>query len=125
MIEKEIFYYHTKAKLFPGRHIEERATVACMLKGDRIIYGMSICTSDDNFSRSIGRNIAEERMNTGFGSIEFKNGYYDSFKEKNLALSDFAIRLGHAIQRNYSKYKRRIGKWEHRDNGIIPTERKE
>lgn len=40
-----------------------RATIAMKKEGNTILYGVSICSHDDNFVKKAGRAIAEERLN--------------------------------------------------------------
>lgn len=93
-----------------GYHIEGdyRATIVCQRNGDNIEYGIAICSGRDNFERKKGRELAIERMTSGFGQCEFNNGFFNSFDKEQSALLEFASTLGRAVRKNFEKYKKRI-----------------
>lgn len=47
-----------------------RATIAIRKDGNAILYGVSICSHNDNFIRKEGRALAEERLNKSPKFIE-------------------------------------------------------
>jgi hypothetical protein len=69
----ESYIFHT-SRLTPVKEGRIPAsTVALKKQGNHIIFGISMCSKDDNFSRKFGREAAERRMNEGFASFEIKN----------------------------------------------------
>lgn len=69
MSKTKVFYYHTTKLSITKRGLIPPCTIAVQKDGDKIIYGLSVCSKYDNFSRKSGREIAELRMNGGFGYI--------------------------------------------------------
>ena len=69
MSKTKVFYYHTTKLSITKRGLVPPCTIAVQKDGDKIIYGLSICSKHDNFNRKAGREIAELRMNNGFGYI--------------------------------------------------------
>lgn len=47
-----------------------RATIAMRKDGNAILYGVSICSHNDNFNKKEGRTLAEERLNRSPQFIE-------------------------------------------------------
>lgn len=47
-----------------------RATIAMRKEGNAILYGVSICSHNDNFNKKEGRTLAEERLNRSPQFIE-------------------------------------------------------
>jgi len=70
MSKTKVFYYHTTKLSITKRGLVPPCTIAVQKDGDKIVYGISICSKHDNFSRKIGREVAELRMNCGFGYID-------------------------------------------------------
>lgn len=70
MSKTKVFYYHTTKLSITKRGLVPPCTIAVQKDGNKIIYGLSICSKHDNFNRKIGREVAELRMNRGFGYID-------------------------------------------------------
>lgn len=109
MSTSKVFYLHTQPEYRIGsRCIGHRASIACAVEGDTIKFGYSICSRGDNFSRSVGRQLATERMEKGFGRIPFKNDWFEHFPTQEAALLEFATTLSRSIRKNFEKYKRKV-----------------
>lgn len=108
------FYLHTPPAInYRGMCLGHRATIACRKEGDVIKFGYTICSKDDNFSRAEGRKKAEERLNKGFGAVDFNNNWFEHFPTPDAALLEFASTLSRSIQKNYNKYKRKLETYNH------------
>lgn len=81
MSKTKVFYYHTTKLSITKRGLVPPCTIAVQKDGDKIIYGISICSKHDNFSRKVGREVAMLRMISGFG-------YIDATKIKNEGETD-------------------------------------
>lgn len=115
----KVFYLHTEPQAcwYGEKRDNSRATIACTTDGQTIQYGYAICSPDDNFSRTKGREMAEKRMREGFGSIPFNNNWFNHFETPEAAMLNFATTLGKSLKNNYEKYRRRIAE----KRGILPT----
>jgi hypothetical protein len=69
MSKTKVFYYHTTKLSITKKGLVPPCTIAVQKDGDKIIYGLSVCSKYDNFSRKSGREIALLRMISGFGCI--------------------------------------------------------
>lgn len=54
----DVLYTSTKGLV----NVKTRATIAFQTNGDSIEYAVAFCSPKDNFSRTIGRSIAEGRL---------------------------------------------------------------
>ena len=68
-MSKTYFAHTTKSELVKAG-VVPAATIALKREGNVFIYGITICSKYDNFSKKSGREIAENRMNQEFGKIE-------------------------------------------------------
>lgn len=119
----KVYYAFTKPGFLEGHVIidgeieqefiipKERATVAVRLVDGVFQYGVSICSTNDNFSRSEGRRLAEERMEAGFGVVgkneisRFIGVIEPSDHEAALFLLK---RLVTAVESNMERFKRKL-----------------
>lgn len=108
--EKEIYFQHTDPFLHNYR-IGERATIACRKVDNTIQYGIAVCSKGDNFSREKGRDIAIERMQKGFATAKFDNGYYNKFESTHKALIAFMRTFSKSYDKNPRKYKEKVTKF--------------
>jgi hypothetical protein len=74
-VEGRLYYAYTPHALVElvkeaGGGNMERATVAVKKVGDEFHYGIAICNPDDQFERTKGRVIAEQRANEGFAKVD-------------------------------------------------------
>lgn len=106
MSSNQIYYFHTKPT--NKGHQEDRGTLACRIDNDHIVYGISVCTKEDNFSKAKGREIAEKRMKQGYGQMPI-DGFYKDFNDPHKAVIEFGKRLVTAICKKPAKYKRKVG----------------
>ncbi len=66
----QTYYNHTSKFQVVKDKIIPASTIALKKEGNVFHYGISICSKLDNFSKSAGREIAENRMNSGFGTLD-------------------------------------------------------
>lgn len=66
------YVYHTSKLGIVKEGFVPASTVVLRKEGNNIVFGISMCSKDDNFSRKFGKESAEKRMNEGFGSFEIK-----------------------------------------------------
>lgn len=89
-----------------------RGTVAICVKEGVVYWGITVCSEGDNFSRSVGRRKAEERLKFGGpGSGSFKvpeklKELYIDDHDLSLALLDNML---DSVFRNIRKKQRLIG----------------
>jgi hypothetical protein len=104
-----VYILHTKpTDELKGYHLEDRATIACKVVGNEIVYGVAICAAGDNFNRKKGREIAIQRMEEGYGTLNRKEGIYANMADDEAALGKFASTLGTALKRKFGRYKKRV-----------------
>ena len=101
----------------------ERATVAVRLNEGKFEYGVAVCRADDNFSKSIGRQIALARLESGFGSTVY-NEHYKTIAEfyaeesegdndgTERAIIQFVNDLAKSVFIKMKKYKRKLENFE-------------
>lgn len=106
MKRSKVFYLHTDP-IEPGYNIGYRATVACAHIRGAVWYGIAICSSEDNFDRSKGRELALERLEQGFGMI-LDNGHFAKYETEDDLLFDTAARLASSVSNKWEKYKRKL-----------------
>lgn len=63
------YYNHTSKFEIVKEKIVPASTIALQRVGDTFHYGIAICSKFDNFSKKAGREIAENRLNQGFGTL--------------------------------------------------------
>ncbi len=85
----------------------DRATVVAKVVGNKFVYGISICSHEDPFSRTEGRKKAIERLENNFAEIDAT--YYP---QKDETLERAVIRFVNDIARRAAidpnRYKRKI-----------------
>lgn len=100
----------------------ERATVAARLVDGKFEYGVAICRSDDNFSRSEGKSWALKRLEAGFGTTVYNEHYQllaKYFAEESEGLNDgteratiqFVNDLTKSVFKKMDKYKKKLEKF--------------
>lgn len=62
-MNKLVYFHHSQPDLGMElrKHIVQRITVAGVVTGERMNFGISRCSSSEQFSRAKGRKIAEGR----------------------------------------------------------------
>ena len=64
------YYNHTSKFQVVKEKVVPASTIALKREGNFFYYGIAICSKFDNFSKKIGREIAENRRKEGFGELE-------------------------------------------------------
>jgi len=112
MSTSKVFYYHTTKLEVTKAGIVPACTIAIRKDADGFRYGVSICSKRDNFSRKLGREVAENRLNQGFGLIESDKvpAKFDSFTETEQCLAQLYNLVISVVKKN-RKWKRRVTKF--------------
>lgn len=55
------FYGTLQVPKHNGRHIDKRVTISALVEGNSMKLGASICAANDNFTKQLGRKIAQGR----------------------------------------------------------------
>ena len=60
---KQVFYHHSKPDINQPlrKHVIQRVTIAGVVVGEKMNFGISRCSSSEQFSREKGRKIAGGR----------------------------------------------------------------
>lgn len=108
-IMSKVYFFHTtkldlvKTFKLPG------ATIALKRVDDTFHYGISICSKYDNFSKKYGREIAQSRLERGFGIIQVPKVVKD-FPEQEGSLKQL-YQLATTVATRTKKWKKRIAKF--------------
>lgn len=106
----KVYYFHTSILEVTKFGIVPGCTIAIKKDGNEFKYGVSICSKRDNFSRKLGREVAENRLNQGFGSIIKVPANFDSLTEQEQCLAQLHNLVVSVVKKN-RKWKRRITKF--------------
>ncbi len=105
----KVFTYHLFTKPEEKCSNCDRLTVAAKLENDNIIYGIAVCTAEDQFERAKGIQLADQRMQEGMRTVPIKG-----FKGDNIEiLSSFCKSLGDSFIKKPRKYKKLISEYNH------------
>ncbi len=68
----KIYYFHTTKLEVTKQGIAPACTISLKMSDDKnyFQYGVAICSKYDNFSKKYGREVADNRLNQGFGIIK-------------------------------------------------------
>lgn len=102
----KVYFSHTSKMLGVKMGVLPLATIAIQRIGDEFHYGVAICSKYDNFSRKYGREIAENRLNQGFGIIPVPSPLQD-LPEKEACLTQL-YNLVESVVLKGRKWKRRV-----------------
>jgi hypothetical protein len=80
-----------------------------MRVGDKFNYGVSICSKYDNFSKKSGREIAENRLQQGFGVMDVPKPIIN-MPERESSLEQLYNLVASVVVKN-KKWKKRITKF--------------
>ena len=78
----KIYFQHTSKFLTTKAKFSLPSTIALKKVGNVFLYGVSICGEGDNFSKKIGRELAEKRLLESFGRIEVPKRWETMSEEK-------------------------------------------
>jgi hypothetical protein len=103
------FFSHTSKLEITKLGIVPVATIALKKVGDEFHYGVAICSRFDNFSKKSGREIAENRLNQGFGKLPVPK-VLSGYSEKEACLAQLYNLVTSVVVKN-KKWKKRITKF--------------
>lgn len=87
----------------------ERATVALKKIGNEMHYGISVCSAKDQFVRKVGREMAEQRLEEGFGMFTLTRGVIDRFKDDHELCLYFLNNMVNNVWKDMGKVQHKIG----------------
>jgi hypothetical protein len=87
-------------------------TIAVKKDVDGFKFGIAICSKHDNFSRKLGREVAENRLNQGFGLMKMKKvpDNFNSLTDSEQCLAQLYTLVVSVVKKN-RKWKKRITKF--------------
>jgi hypothetical protein len=103
------YVYHTSKLRSVKEGFIPASTIALKREGNTIIFGISMCSKDDNFSRKFGKEAAEQRMNENFGVFKLK-GVREDANEHELCMFHL-YNLVQSVVLNRRKWRKRIAKF--------------
>jgi len=109
MTERELIQYgYSQSEI--DSFTNSRATVAMKRVGNSIWYGVSICNLDeDNFNKSIGKSLAETRMNEGYGHFPISTAMQSRYEGKGVEMMlCYLNSVTNSVFRNMRKTQRKI-----------------
>lgn len=115
----KVYFSHTTKLEVTKLGIVPAATIALKRVGDEFHYGVSICSLYDNFSKKSGREIAENRLNNGFGTLPVPK-VLEGMTEKQACLAQLYNLVSSVVCRN-RKWKKRITKFNMGQKGTTPV----
>jgi hypothetical protein len=89
---------------------DKRVTVAVSANEQVLIYGIAICSPEDNFVREKGKELAKQRMLNGFCNIPMSKIKLKG-KDLQTTVLQFARNLLAAVEENPTKFERRIAEF--------------
>src|ERR1044072_6742250 len=108
------YYNHTSKHGLAKLGYIPLASLAVKLDGDKIKYGISICHSEDNFSRKVGRVVAQARAENGFGEMPIPEAHKDT-DPKEICLKALYNRTT-SLTAKPRRWKKRLNQWNKAGN---------
>lgn len=105
----KVYYNHTTKLRIVKKGYVPAATIALKMEDGKFKYGVAICSKYDNYSRKYGREIAENRLNQGFGEMEIPAPLKD-LPEQEACLAQLYNIVQSVVLKN-RKWKRRVTKF--------------
>lgn len=68
-MESKVYFQHTSKSFWTKFKLAPPSTIAIKKVDNQFIYGVAICGDGDNFSKTKGRELSEERLTGLFGRI--------------------------------------------------------
>jgi hypothetical protein len=110
--KQKIYFYHTSKTVAVKYKIAPASTICLQKVGDKFIYGVSICSKDDNFNKKVGREISKMRMNKCFGSIDVPKVIKDLPDHK--ACIQQLSSLAFSLLTKQKRWRKRVTKFNNR-----------
>lgn len=123
----KVYYAHTGAHVLSHKlviddkgesnvyvKLQQRATIALKFESGVFMYGVSICSKDDNFSRKEGCIKALERLDLGFGTLPANAANVIAVDHQKRGNTQDQLAIGvlknlvTSIEKDMPKYKKRI-----------------
>lgn len=109
----KVYYNHTSKLEAVKAGFAPAATIALQKVGNNFIYGISICSAYDNFSKKYGREIATARMEKGFKITPIPESLLKEVEslgaeeEKAMCLA-FLYQLAYSVTTKSRRWKKKI-----------------
>lgn len=114
--QKKVYYMFSDCKQHQCK-CGTRATIAVEKNNDEINYGIAICQPTDNFSRTLGREIALKRLNDGFDKVKLPESFYKRYESEKDAILEFTKNIIASFEKNPKKWWHKVDFFTKR-NGI-------
>lgn len=105
----KVYYNHTSKLEATKSHKAPACTIALQRTGDLFYYGIAICSRKDNFSKSVGREIANSRLQSSFGTMPVPPKLMDMPESQACRLQLFHIT--ESVVRNNNRWRRKLNKF--------------
>lgn len=105
----KVYFNHTTKLDVVKFGLVPAATIALTKVDDKFYYGVSICSKYDNFSKKFGREVAQNRLEQGFGVLEVPD-IVKELPEKQQCLA-MLYNLSATIVLKNRKWKKKITKF--------------
>jgi len=105
----KVFFTHTTKLDIVKDGLVPAATIAIKKVGNKFHYGVAICSKYDNFSKRYGREVAENRLNQGFGVLDIPSPLKD-VEDRPATLAQLYNLAASVVVKN-KKWKKRITKF--------------
>jgi hypothetical protein len=109
----QTYYNHTTKHEFVKMGLVPPATVALKRVGNTFVYGMAICSRMDNYNKNKGRELAQERMNKGFGKVAIPEqllAMEEKIGEKGICIA-FLYGIANSLVARNKRWKRKVTKF--------------
>lgn len=108
-VMSKVYYSHTTKLEVTKLGLVPACTIALTKRGEKFIYGVSICSKYDNFSKKYGREVAENRMEQEFGTLDVPK-ILNGLSEKEACLQQLYNLVTSVVTKN-KKWKKKITKF--------------
>lgn len=116
----QVYFNHTTKQRAVKLKLAPAATIALKREGNDFVYGITICSRYDAFSKKAGREIAEARLNQGFKRTPIPQTLLNFEKEageKKMILA-FLYELSASVSIKSRKWKKRITRFNLDSKGL-------
>lgn len=125
----KVYYSHTTKLEAVKLGLAPAATIALQKVGNNFIYGVSVCSAYDNFSKTHGREIATARMEKGFKITPIPKDLLKvvdepGLGEKAMCLA-FLYQLAYSVTTRSRKWKKKITRFNlEQKTPVVPITKK-
>lgn len=116
----EVYFNHTTKQIPVKMGLAPAASIAIKKEGDFFVYGITICSKYDSFSKKEGRERALGRLNEGFRKTAIPTElvkFGQENGEKRMILT-FLYQLSASVSANSRKWKKKITRFNIANKGL-------